>query len=330
MLASFGMNSVLSDASWSIIGMRFMVAAKFDFTPEYIPPPPQPVPPPEQPHGYAPAVSLPQAKPVTPAVPMIQPTLRIVCNIRCGTGGEEIPKPSLHVEEFVTTEFQPLLNDVFFDSASAAIPPRYVRLTKAQAMNFSDTSMLSAATFELYYNTLNFVGKRMQEYPDATLTITGCNSDDGGEEENLDLSHQRAEAVRNYLADVWSVAQGRMTLKAQNLPDAPSRFGVNYGDQENRRVEIISDDDRVISPLTLAGVQRQVSVPKVRFYMKSNAQSSISEWHLDAKRQGKVIASVKGEGTPPATYEMELAPLPIRLSREAVHSNSRSPSGYPR
>jgi len=304
-LTSIGLNSVLSDVGWNIITLRFMVAVKFDLTPEYVPPPPpietepQPLEHPLEPSEKAPKVISPVYNVPTAAFSLYGIT----------PSGDQVPSPSLKVEEFVTTEFQPLLNYIFFDSASAAIPARYARLKKQETDNFSDTAILSSATFELYYNTLNFVGKRMQEYPASKLTITGCNSNDGIEENNTDLSQQRAEAVRNYLRDVWNLSPDRLTVKVLNLPDIPSRFGTGYGDEENRRVELWSDDDRVISPLTLSGLQRQVSVPKVRFYMHSSADSLIAKWRLDAKRNGNVINTIGGDGPMPPMYEMSLAAL---------------------
>lgn len=78
-----------------------------------------------------------------------------------------------------------------------------------------------------------------------TVTIEGHTDSKGDDAYNLKLSKRRAQAVRDYLKDVRSIAAERMTVKGvgearpvgQNMtPDGKDNPS---GQQKNRRVEVI-------------------------------------------------------------------------------------------
>lgn len=80
---------------------------------------------------------------------------------------------------------------------------------------------------------------------DAKITIEGHTDSKGDDAYNLRLSQRRAQAVRDYLKDVRSVAGDRMSVTgigearpvAQNMtPDGKDNPA---GQQRNRRVEVI-------------------------------------------------------------------------------------------
>lgn len=79
----------------------------------------------------------------------------------------------------------------------------------------------------------------------AKIAIEGHSDSKGDDAYNLKLSERRAQAVRDYLKDVRSVAGDRMTVKgigearpvAQNVtPDGKDNA---QGQQKNRRVEVV-------------------------------------------------------------------------------------------
>src|SRR5262249_23003633 len=143
----------------------------------------------------------------------------------------------------------PLLNYVFFDEGGGTMPDRYTRLTPSQASRFNLSSLQNLDVLPTYYNLLNIVGWRMQKNPTATLSLTGCNADQGAEKGRNDLSRQRAEQVRNYLRDVWGIADDRITLEARNLPEKPSSSSSPDGMAENRRVELRSNIPEILEPV---------------------------------------------------------------------------------
>ncbi len=94
----------------------------------------------------------------------------------------EYPIQSLRVEEFLATTMHPLLNYIFFDNNSFALPKRYNRLSPEQVRRIIETKqpfekILSAeSTLEVYRNMLNIIGSRMVLNTASKLTLVGCKS----------------------------------------------------------------------------------------------------------------------------------------------------------
>ena len=49
----------------------------------------------------------------------------------------------------------------------------------------------------------------MQKFPDANLTLIGCNDGYSTEKNNRDLSGKRAIAVKDYLIKNWNISESR-------------------------------------------------------------------------------------------------------------------------
>src|SRR6185295_5519133 len=95
-----------------------------------------------------------------------------------------------------------------------------------------------------YYDILNIIGKRLADKPDGTITLNGTT--DGHEvnsSQAKNLAKSRAESVKKYFTDVWGVSADRITIKASPNPTIPSSQRDTAGISENRRVEIIADDE---------------------------------------------------------------------------------------
>lgn len=165
---------------------------------------------------------------------------------------ENIPSDTIRYEEFLSTELKPLLNYVFFDENSSVLPSRYTRLNKNEKDNFSILEAAKTDILNIYYSILNIVAKRLYEYPDATITLTGCVSDNNDEKNNTNLSQKRAETVKRYFTDVWNIDPKRIATESRTLPQHPSRTNDKdkyASDEENRRVEIISDNPEIVAPI---------------------------------------------------------------------------------
>lgn len=141
-----------------------------------------------------------------------------------------------------------VLNYVFFDHNSSQLRPQYkVFADYKQTLTFDETGFSSQ--MDQYYNVLNVIGARMYMYPNASLTLTGCNSGYGEEQGNRDLSQQRAATVREYLTSVWHVDPARIKIEARDLPAKASTSSTEPGRAENRRVEITSSTPDVLKPV---------------------------------------------------------------------------------
>lgn len=212
--------------------------------------------------------------------------------------GNEVEKPMFKIEEYSSNRLEPLLNYVFFDENSSAIPNRYSQLNSTQASQFTINALQSDSTIQLYRNILNIIGKRMQEYPSSSLTLIGCNSDIGVEKGNLALSEQRALSVKDYLMNTWNIAPNRMILKKRNLPEKNSTpFNESDPIQENRRVEIYSDNPKILEYIFIENIDRKANPPIVRFKISAQAESGIAQWTLKAFQESAPQQLFEQSGT---------------------------------
>jgi len=88
-------------------------------------------------------------------------------------------------------------------------------------------------------STLEEIGTMLREHQDLRLSIEGHTDSDGDDTYNLELSQQRAEAVRRHLVENFGIAPERLEAQGfgETRPVAPN--DTPEGKQENRRVEIV-------------------------------------------------------------------------------------------
>jgi outer membrane protein OmpA-like peptidoglycan-associated protein len=189
----------------------------------------------------------------------------------------------LVMEEEIVRETFPLLNYVFFDQNSSTIPERYVRLTAAQVADF-DESAIDGGAMDFYYNVLNVLGSRLKSNPEAGITLNGYHSNTGPERNAAQLARGRAEAVRDYLRTVWGVEDERISLAAGALPPVASSSRDTMGQTENRRVEISSDDWRILRPVTFVRRLASVVPEQVQFLTSIDAEEGLESWRLTTEQ----------------------------------------------
>lgn len=150
------------------------------------------------------------------------------------------------LEEKATITLFPLLPYIFFDLNSSSIPSRYIKFAgKGQTSGFSD-ERIPGGTFEKYYHTMNIYGYRLKKHPTVKVELVGC-VDENNENKNSPLPKERAQAVYNYLRDVWGVEETRMKITARGWPEVRSNPNDTFGVVENRRTEIrFSGDDEEV------------------------------------------------------------------------------------
>lgn len=185
-----------------------------------------------------------------------------------GIDHSKIYPPVIKIEKKFIKSFFPLLNYVFFEYANYDIPKRYRLISKEEVPYFSTDSFNFSNPIDVYHQILNIIGYRMREYPKANLIIIGCNSNIGEERENLDLSKRRAEKIANYFIDTWGIEKQRIHIQFRNLPEKPSNTNSNEGNQENQRVEILSDNPNIFAPLQIVIEDKKITPEKIRFYIQ--------------------------------------------------------------
>jgi len=78
----------------------------------------------------------------------------------------------------------------------------------------------------------------MRAYENTVVDIEGNTDSTGSREHNMDLSRERAEAVKSYLAEKYGYPASRMRTKG-NGPDNPVDSNATPdGREKNRRTDI--------------------------------------------------------------------------------------------
>lgn len=205
----------------------------------------------------------------------------------------ESDRIKLTIEESLTNHYVTLLPSVFFSAHSAEIPQRY-------SNNGAETTQ---PALKVYYSILNIIGKRLQAFPGAQLKITGCND---GMTETKELSRQRAEIVRKYLIDSWHIDSSRLLLSIRNLPENPSKTSDEFGLEENRRVDLTSNEEKILEPILRQDTTRIADPPIVRFRPDVLSEASVKNWQLDIFQQDKIVRSFRANGEPPQSIDWDI------------------------
>lgn len=123
------------------------------------------------------------------------------------------------------SETLPLINAVFFDEGTVAIPNRYIMLTKNQATAFQESVLQkestenmtgrSARQLNVYHNILNILGDRMRTNAGTAVTLSGASP-------NLANGKAYAESVKQYLVNMFGIDGSRIATEARIKPLHPS------------------------------------------------------------------------------------------------------------
>jgi outer membrane protein OmpA-like peptidoglycan-associated protein/Tol biopolymer transport system component len=200
------------------------------------------------------------------------------------------------IREKVTVELFPLLPMVFYDEGSGVFPKRYV-LFNNPAMTNGFTEDTVTSTFNGYWNYLNVLGSRLRKNSNAKITIVGCNSMDVPAEKSLELSRSRAEAVKKYLVDIWGIDPARLPVEARNLPENSTLATTPEGIEENRRVEIKSEDWEIIKPIKRSETVKYPDYRTVKFSLKNGLRlENVASRELVISHAGKEWKRIKDLG----------------------------------
>lgn len=90
-----------------------------------------------------------------------------------------------------------------------------------------------------YFNLLGKVINAFKEYPHAGITIEGHTDSRGGDDANLKLSTQRAEAVREYLLSAGDIAENQIIAVGHGETKPVASNETVKGREKNRRTDVI-------------------------------------------------------------------------------------------
>jgi outer membrane protein OmpA-like peptidoglycan-associated protein len=194
-------------------------------------------------------------------------------------------------------EHMPMVNYLFFDENSSAIPARYTQLAKAEAAGFDETRLIGKISaggltadapesrqIEVYRNILNVFGSRMMKYPNAEITLVGSAPTD-------DKGLAMAESVKSYLVNTFGIKPDRIKTSGQLRPPHASGTRVTPKEdlplvaEENRRVEMLTDDPRLLEPVALRTTMTEPLPNNIDIALKTS--EPITNWAMtvtDGKR----------------------------------------------
>lgn len=186
----------------------------------------------------------------------------------------------------------PMLYYVFFDSNSVDAGEKYYQFkSQEEAAAFDENNIQNP--MDKYYHILNIIGSRAQKNPQANLTLIGCNMNCAGEKLNKTLSHNRAENVAKYLENIWGINKDRMKILARNLPEKNSSTRTAEGCAENRRVEIISNQSNILSPIR-SEVKEFIYEPEIGYFSANIvATEGLDYFEFTAFSNGSQLISKK-------------------------------------
>ena len=207
----------------------------------------------------------------------------------------------VNIEEVIENNVINLLPYIFFDQQSDELPDKYQQLIPDEGQVFSVGTLPKRSTLEVYYNLLNIVGYRLQSAPDARLVLTSCNDDPGTVRQKRNLAQQRSARIIAYLERVWGIDRSRIQTRIKRLPATPSPANSAIGRDENRRVELHSDDSSILAPIIVRDTTKNADPSVIRFLPDVITEAGLATWQIDlvSTANGKKIHSIRGQNTVP-------------------------------
>lgn len=283
-----GLNSLISTDTWnqSMFSGGIQIRYRFGDDEAELPTPPPPPP-------VVRDTTPPPIVTITPA-PLPVPPVVIA----------SVSTTPLEIRETVVTQTYPLLPYVFFDSASATLPVKYV--TNESTESFSEVN-LPKKTLPIYYRMFDIIGKRMTENPSAILTVTGTT--DGREEVRLrdDLARRRAEAVVDRIARRWGLPRSRFVIRTVEKPTFPTSDRYAEGVEENRRVELSSTTSALLAPVVHTRFKEYVPiVSEHTFSVTTENPALATEWNMVVSKETQELDRQGAKGAPPESVKFTL------------------------
>lgn len=218
---------------------------------------------------------------VTPETPNMDVSLRAPAGIH---------------ERTTVEEYFPLLNYIFFDEGSTELPSEYKQVNSAQAAVFHENDLFEdpgpggdrestrwQRQMSVYHNGLNIFGDRLRSNSTAKITLIGSapNQNDGLAQANV---------VKDYLVSRFGIDASRITTKGATRPQNASgtrstpREDLPLIAEENRRVEILTDDNTLLKPVTIRTAQGAPIENDLVLDVRPGV--SVTEWKVDVTGSG--------------------------------------------
>lgn len=227
--------------------------------------------------------------------------------------GSNADGSSIRIEEFTSNRIRPLLPYVFFTPGSSDLQSKYRRLTAEQVESFSMKNFYNLDAIVTYHHLLNIVGKRLQENPSATITLTGCADP---AEATQTTASARANVVRDYLVDTWNIEPSRITVNSQGLPERASRSNEADGVAENARVEINASTPEILAPVESTDTMLVTTPSGIRFAPSIDPRVHIAGYTLFIAQNGTLLKTIDGPDPLPSALDWRVSESAPWISKD--------------
>ncbi len=220
--------------------------------------------------------------------------------------GREIPNPTISVDEFRTNHVVMLLPVLYFENGSSVIPSRYRKIQAAARETYRISTLADKTPREIYYEVLNVIGKRMSEPENAGAVL--FLSAGGTSSEAPRLLEQRAQAVSDYLQDVWKIPAKRLVMQPSSASSSSGKQAQSIA-KNIPRVEFSASQPSICAPLKFDRRTRRASPSMLRFQAEINAGAGLKQWSLEVTQfagdEVSTLKEEKGTKTPPSTIDWD-------------------------
>ena len=226
---------------------------------------------------------------------------------------------TINVRGQLVTEAFPILPMVFFSEADANLHPRYIQLRTIEGFA---SDKLEPLVSEQHKDILNIIGDRMNKNMQAKIELHGF-SDPTTENSDCVLAGKRVGTVREYLANVWNVDRSRITIEMDSRrcsPENPTMSRIPQGYEENRRIEIVSDQKDILAPVIRSRYVEitEYSPKDLHVNATQTIGENINSWKI-ASQLGDSILYAKDGAQIPLWIQMQIEKEDARLMQQSMN-----------
>lgn len=202
------------------------------------------------------------------------------------------PGLEIAVQQFRKTILKPLLPYLFYFPSASEISDAYSFIDPALRDQYKiekTVAKVKSKPLAIYNDLLNIVGKRLSMTPDATLTISGYH--DGVEPNGKEIANDRALIVKKYFQDTWKIPDERIQVVAGDMPPKPTVINGSTSDekarQENRRVELSSNNPSIFDPIAIIELDREVEPDRITYYSTVKSPFALTGGYFELKQSAE-------------------------------------------
>ncbi|MBM2815852.1 MAG: OmpA/MotB domain protein [Ignavibacteria bacterium] len=258
-----GISDLVNNANWTNYGLFFGLTVHYNNIkgepfPEDEEPAIEPVKPPEvksQPKKEEPPppptkpVAKPETKPIPKTIKKTEPkvTMPEISYNLIDTINKNQSDRIIKIWNDNALYYEPILNYIFFDSASAELPARYISYDKSYRNTFKLNSPCGDYS-NCYYQILNIIGARMNQFPKSMISLNALYLNDDSTDAKA-IAILRNQIVSNYLKSVWDINEKRILTNTEKVKKLTSKTNEIALNQELQRVEIKTNQNDLFYPL---------------------------------------------------------------------------------